>query len=151
MTIRIKPSLTAFTNADEAGILKKYPGPFGYECVVVVNDDDYMPSPRFGFELTSLKTVLPKRVIIYGKRDADDDVIYLNYSLPVFAKTVEKGWIEPYQPEKWGSDVLCVGLPRSYRQRYINGIPANVRDFAIALFGGKARGVVFRRLLTVID
>lgn len=136
----IEPRLSALRIADKEGILKRWPHELGHTAVVEVNPDDFMP-PYFKFELTSSKPILPPHIVIYGKGNGLDDALYVNFWLPIFAKTVEKGGLEYYQPERWGTDILCIGLPCEFRRVHIAYNIARVMDFTTALFGGKACGV----------
>lgn len=139
----VEAKLSALQIADKEGILKRWPHELGHTAVVEVNPDDFMP-PYFKFELTSSKPILPPHIVIYGKGGSLDDALYVNFWLPIFAKTVEKGGLEYYQPERWSANVLCVGLPRQYRFMNINFDPQRLIEFAIALFGGKAYGVALK-------
>src|SRR5690606_30360572 len=94
--------------------------------------------------------LLPYKIILYGKKDGYSDTLYLNYWVPVFIDTIEKGFIEYYAPKTLDTNALCVGLSIGFRKEYIHGDVQAAKDFIIALFGGR-RKVKIECALTRVD
>lgn len=98
---------------------QKYPDLFlSDQCKVIVNNDDYLKEDEFIIKTKS--KVLPRSIMIYGKkrpiRENDENIIYLNYWMEVFLKTIENGILTKCNFEKSNSKIdLCIGLPFHFR------------------------------------
>ena len=119
----------------------KYPDIFlSNTCTVKVNPDDCLLEDEFIIQTKN--AVLPRKIYVYGKKGEGyglEDNIYLNYWLPVFLKTIEKGYLVKNDFEKVTSNAeLSIGLSSKYRKesfKYNSWTRNNIIDFLSCLFG----------------
>jgi len=121
-------------------VVSHYPQPLVKEAVVIINGDDYLPVGEWRLvQVRGKEPILPHKIILYGKKDGYSDTLYLNYWVPVFIGTIEKGFIEYYAPETLDTNALCVGLSIGFRKEYIHCDVQATKDFIVALFGGRRK------------
>lgn len=109
----------------------KYPDMFlNNTCQVKVNGDDELYQDEF--IIRSKNKILPRKIYIYGKKTIErieDDCLFLNYWMPIFLRTVEKGFLYKQNFEKSDSKLeLTIGLPLNYRKKAFGGRYWNRND-----------------------
>lgn len=119
----------------------KYPEMFlSNTCKVRVNSDDFLLKDEFIIQ--SKYRILPRRINLYGKKSISnsnsEDNLYLNYWMPVFLKTVERGNLIKYDfPKSDSKQELCIGLSFKYRAfafNYRTWMKSDVIKFLKCLF-----------------
>lgn len=101
----------------------KYPDMFlSNTCTVKVNPDDYFYNDEFTIECKN--ACLPRKIYLYGKKGRSyegESYLYLNYWLPIFLKTIEKGYMVKNDFSKSSLPIeLTIGLPFGYREKALN-------------------------------
>lgn len=118
----------------------KYPDMFKRNsCLVRINNDDYLNEDEF--LIVSSKFNLPRQIYLYGKKESNENIIYLNQWMDIFLDTIENGYISKNDFKKsYLKYELAIGIPYEFRKKAYNEFNwkrNNVIEFLSCLFDAK--------------
>lgn len=126
----------------------KYPDIFKRNnCLVRVNGDDYLNTDEF--LIVSSKFNLPRQIFLYGKKESNENIIYLNQWMDIFLDTIENGYISRSDFKKsYLKYELAIGIPYEFRRKAYNGnnwTKNNIIEFLSCLFDTRLEEINYQQ------